>query len=348
MKKANPEAAAVARHIRTFLHEYVPTQKTHSHHTLKSYQYALTLYIGFLEDKKGYTPENLCGECFNRMVIEEWLSWLSVERGCSPETCNNRLASLRAFLKYLGDRDIRYLSISHEASLIRRRKVNRKRVEGLSREAVKALLAAPDPKSRKGLRDLACMLLLYGTAARIDEILSLKNADLYLHAEKAHAIITGKGGKVRAIYILPKAAVHLIQYIREYHGNCPDPDGYVFYSNIHGRVQKMTQPSIDKMLKKHAATAHEICEDVPTGLHAHQFRHAKASHWLEDGMNIVQISYLLGHEQLQTTMIYLDISTDQERKALATLEDEEDREVAPKWKKNGTLAEICGIVTLKK
>ena len=39
-------------------------------------------------------------------------------------------------------------------------------------------------------------------------------------------------------------------------------------------------------------------------LHAHQIRHAKASHWLEDGMNIVQISFLLGHADVKTTMVY--------------------------------------------
>ena len=42
-------------------------------------------------------------------------------------------------------------------------------------------------------------------------------------------------------------------------------------------------------------------------------------------MNIVQISLLLGHAQLQTTMVYLDITTEQEAKALATLEDENDK-----------------------
>ncbi len=60
------------------------------------------------------------------------------------------------------------------------------------------------------------------------------------------------------------------------------------------------------------------------------FGHAKASHWLEDGMNIVQISFLLGHEQLQTTMAYLDITTDEKAKGLATLEDENDKKVSPK------------------
>lgn len=103
MKEATNESVIIARHIHAFLNEYVPSQKSQSSHTLKSYQYALTLYIGFLETEKGIRPENLFGGCFSRTtIIEEWLLWLMEHRDCSPETCNNRLASLRAFLKYLG------------------------------------------------------------------------------------------------------------------------------------------------------------------------------------------------------------------------------------------------------
>lgn len=87
-----------------------------------------------------------------------------------------------------------------------------------------------------------------------------------------------------------------------------------------------------------------LCEDVPLDLHAHQFRHARASHWLEEGINIVQISFLLGHAQLQTTMVYLDISTEDELKALAVLEDENDKKITPKWKnKTNTLTAFCGF-----
>lgn len=61
-------------------------------------------------------------------------------------------------------------------------------------------------------------------------------------------------------------------------------------------------------------------------------------------MNILQISFLLGHEQLQTTMIYMDITTEDEVRALATLEDENDKKVSPKWKKaDGSLMDFCGI-----
>lgn len=70
----------------------------------------------------------------------------------------------------------------------------------------------------------------------------------------------------------------------------------------------------------------------------------KASHWLADGINVVQVSFLLGHKQLETTMRYLDITTEDKIKALATLEDENQKAVPKKWKnKNGTLTDFCGL-----
>ena len=69
---------------------------------------------------------------------------------------------------------------------------------------------------------------------------------------------------------------------------------------------------------------------------------------MEDGMNIVQISFLLGHSNIQTTMVYLDITTEQEAKALATLEDEDKKNVSKKWKSNnGSLAAFCGTHAIK-
>lgn len=349
MKKATNESLIIARHIHAFLNEYVPSQKTHSSHTLKSYQYALTLYIGFLETEKGIRAESLSGGCFSRTTIEEWLQWLMEQRSCSPETCNNRLASLRAFLKYLASRDISLLYLSEDATRIPRKKEVRKKVKGMSKKAVQVLLSVPDLSTKAGRRDLALMIITYSTASRIDEILSLKTEQLHLDAEKPNVTIIGKGSKIRTLYLLPKAVAHLKKYLKEFHGDTPNPEAYVFYSRNTGSPGKMSQTAVNKQLKKHARAAHEMCDEVPWDLHAHQLRHAKASHWMEDGMNIVQISFLLGHEQLQTTMVYIDITLEQELKALATLEDESDKKVSKKWKNvKGGLAEFCGVKSMKK
>jgi len=349
VKKATGESVMIARHINGFLNEYVPSQKSSSSHTLKSYRYALALYIGFLDKEKQISAESLCGRCFDRVVIEEWLKWLVNHRGVSPETSNNRLASLRAFLKYLGSREISLLYLYEDATRIPRKRQVRRKVKGMSKKAVQALLSVTDLSIRTGRRDLTLMITIYSTAARIDEILSLKIEQLHMDAEKPSVTIIGKANKIRTMYLLPRAVSHLKKYIKEFHGDTPDPKAYVFYSRNTGSYGKMSQPAVNKQLKKHARAAFKMCDEVPLDLHAHQLRHARASHWLEDGMNIVQISFLLGHEQLQTTMVYLDITLEQELKALQTLEDENDKKVSKKWKcLKGGLAEFCGVKSVKK
>lgn len=344
MKIPTAESMELAKYIHDFLTDYAPIHKTNSKHTLRGYRDAIVLYLSFLEKEQCITPSEMSIRCFSLDYIEKWIKWLKDSRNCSAQTCNIRLGALRTYLKYLSERNLCYLHVYQAACTIPSMKVPKRKINGLSKEAVKQLLEMPKVSTKTGRRDLAFMILLYSTAARLDEILSLKIQDLHLASEKPCITIIGKGHKRRTIYIMPKVVSHLQKYIEEYHGNEPDQDAYLFYSRNLGSHGKMSQPAIDKMLKKHAKAAHLICDEVPLGLHAHQFRHAKASHWLEEGMNIVQISFLLGHEQLETTMIYLDITTEREWEALATLEYEKDKNVSKKWKNNdGSLVDFCGL-----
>lgn len=344
MKKPKKEALEIARHIHLFLHEYAPTHLTSSGHTLKSYQTALFLFFTFLECEKGIVSTSLKSDCFSRVNIEQWMEWLMKARDCTSDTANNRLASLRSFLKYFGSRDPSYLHFYQEALLIPRKKGIQRKVCGLSREAMQVLLKAPDISTKTGRRDLAFMILLYSTAARISEILDMKIGQLHLAGKKPYINVIGKGNKIRTLYLLPKTVAHIEKYLYEFHGESPEQKAYLFYSRNTGIYGKMSQPAVDKFLKKYARRCCECCPDIPLNLHAHMFRHAKASHWLEDGMNIAQISFLLGHENLQTTMIYLDISTKTLSEALATLEEENDKAVIPKWKKpDGSLVDFCRL-----
>ena len=161
MMKANNEAILIARHMHLFLSNYVPSQQSGSPHTLRSYQYALSLFIGFLETEKGINSVNLESECFNQLMIEEWLVWLMNKRGCSPATCNNRLASMRTFLKYLGSREISMLYLYEASTRIKRRRELRKQVKGMSKDAVKALLSVPNMSTKTGRRDLVLMIVIY-------------------------------------------------------------------------------------------------------------------------------------------------------------------------------------------
>ncbi len=65
------------------------------------------------------------------------------------------------------------------------------------------------------------VVVIYGTAARIDEILSMKVEQLHLDAGKPNVNIIGKGNKIRTLYLLPKVVAHLKNHLKEFHGYGP-------------------------------------------------------------------------------------------------------------------------------
>lgn len=344
MKKSTKEAVLIAKHIHLFLTDYVPNHKTNSDHTIRAYTITLSLYLKFLETEKGITPLTLAANCFNQLTIEEWLKWLSEKRQAKPQTCNNRLSSLRVFLKYLASREITTNNIYVESTTVPLRKTTKTKVTGMSKKAVQVLLSTIKPTTKTGRRDLVLLIMMYNTATRISEILELKIKNVYIGADTPYITIVGKGMKLRSLYLLPKTVAHLEKYINEFHGNDPHPESYLFYSRNKGLRGQLDPESVRKRMRLYAGKANELCKEVPINLHPHQIRHAKSTHWLEDGMNIIQISLLLGHEQLETTMKYLDVTIQQEAEALATLEDDNERKVAKIWKEDiNNLEVFCGI-----
>jgi len=345
MKKINPQALLIAGYLNEWLEYHVPSIKACSPHTRRNYETSITLYMLFLRSVRHVSPKTLNDQCFSSKNITEWILWLKEYRSCSPATCNVRLSALRTFLKYMADKDITFLTFYLQAETIPNQKIPKKKVMGLSKMAVNALLAAPNQRTIRGFRDYTLMLTLYSTAVRINELLSLKIGNIFTDGPKPRIIVIGKGRKKRPIPLLAKPVQYIKQYLAEYHPTPDNPDALLFYSKSKGIYAPMSAENVNKLLKRYAAIANKNCKDVPLDLHAHRFRHAKSSHWLENGMNIAQISYLLGHESIHTTMIYLDITTEQESKALETLEDENQKKLPKKWKNigQGNLEEFLGL-----
>lgn len=332
MKKINPQALLIAKYLNEWLECHVPSIKACSSHTKRNYETSVTLYVMFLRSVKHVSPKTLNAQCFSLDNITEWILWLKEFRSCSPATCNVRLSALRTFLKYMADKDITFLTFYLQAVTVPNQKTAKRKVMGLSKMAVNALLAVPNQRTTRGFRDYTLMLTLYSTAVRINELLSLKIGNIFTDGLKPRIIVIGKGRKKRPIPLLAKPMQYIKQYLAECHPNPNNPEALLFYSKSKGIYAPMSAENVNKLLKRYAAIANKNCKDVPLDLHAHQFRHAKASHWLENGMNIAQISYLLGHECIQTTMVYLEITTEQESKALETLEDENQKKIPKKWK----------------
>ena len=341
-EKRAKEAGLIARLVHEFLDEYAPTHLTESAHTLKSYRDAASMYLAYLESR-GVTPCSLSREHFGRDWVEGWLDWLGSERGNSNDTCNVRLASLRKLIEYMGTREPGMLYLHAEAKLVRRRTPDGKGVRSLSKEAVTALLAEPDTSTRMGRRDVTFLTLVYSTACRLDEARTLTAGKVHLDGPKPYITVLGKGGKPRSAYLLPKVTAMLRAYMREALGDDPDPSALLFPSPSTGGP--LTERAWDKRIKRHARAAHEKCSAVPTDAAFHMLRHSKATHWVEGNeLNIVEVQHLLGHEQLETTMVYVDVTGPQRLDALGTLEDESESSLGKKWKnRDGGLIGFCGL-----
>jgi integrase/recombinase XerD len=347
MKKLT-ESLVIAKAMREWEKVYLPEIRALSPHTLRAYHEAITLYAIFMKEVQSTDCENLSGDSFSIVHIQEWMLWLKNERSCSNSTCNQRLACLKNFLKFLSKKDIRFVQMEMEAREVRQMRYVRPAQVEITQEAMKTLFNVIDLKTKIGKRDFTLFYLIYSIGARIDEVLSLKMSDIYLNErnDKNYIAVVGKGAKRRSPPILKDVAKVLKGYIEMFHGKKPNLGDLLFFVHYDGGTKKLTQEGVNKRLKIYAQKAHSVNPEVPNNLHCHQLRHARASHWLEQHLNIVAIQRLMGHSDINTTMRYIFVSTEQKNQALATLEDNVIKDTGKKWKnirKKKDLLEYLGL-----
>lgn len=324
------ESTAISRYAFDWVTTYLPKQRIESVKTQESYKLSLKLFLDYLDstDVKSIGVEQL-----SPSTINGWIQWMIETRKNSVQTCNARLAAIKSFIKYVGTRDATmrnlYLEVQDHVKKLRAPK---RKVHGVSRAALKVLLNIHGNTS-KDVRDRAFMVLMYGAALRLGEMLSLKIKDLHLKAEHPSVTIVGKGNVMRTPYLVSPIPEILEDYVKKQHGNSPNLEDYLFYSPYGGEKRQLSQEAIRKRFKQIAAKAHKVCDEVPLTLHPHQFRHARSQQLLDDGLSIADLSKFLGHANIETTMVYLDITPDQISKAIEKLESENDMPVTLKrWK----------------
>lgn len=306
-----------------------------SPHTVRAYEVSIRLYMDYLEetgiDETVFTIEN----DFSRDKILQWLEWLRTGKGSSAETCNNRLAHIRTFLEYLSGKSVKYKHLFFGAKDIKPFRCVKKKQNAIEENALKILMRTPDRETRSGCVDIMMMSFLYGTAVRVGEMRMVQLKDLNLTDGTPYVHIVGKGNKERNVYLPSKIVTNLKNYISLFHGEGCDGDAYLFFSRVKGKHYPISEAAIDKRLKNVAKKAHERDNSIPASLHAHQFRRTRATTLSNKGLNPFQIAKILGHEQLETTMKYVDVGLPRKEKDLMALEDDETKKIKPVWKEKG-------------
>jgi integrase/recombinase XerD len=302
---------AVAPTLEAFFTDRLIRQLRASGHTIAAYRDTWRLLLGFTAARTGQQPCRLDLADLDAPLIGAFLDYLETGRGNSIRTRNARLAAIRSLFGYAALRHPEHAALIARVLAIPPKRHDKALVTWLTEPELAALLAAPDRRTRAGRRDHALILLAAQTGLRISELTGLTIADLHL-GTGAHVLCHGKGRKDRITPLTTTTAAVLRTWLAEHNSH---PDQPLFPARSGGRLSR---DAVERRLAKHTADAAARCPSLNAKkVTAHTLRHTTAMRLLQAGTDTSVIALWLGHEQAETTQIYLHADLALKEQALA-------------------------------
>jgi site-specific recombinase XerD len=270
----------------------------------------------------------------DKTLILGFLEWLEKDRANSISTRNQRLACIHGFYRYMQLEDPVGLLSYQKILSIPIKKTQQPTINHLTPDALKLILAQPDPSTAKGRRDLVLLCVLYDTGARVQELVDLKVGDVRLDPPPI-LTLTGKGRKTRQVPIMSNTQALLQQYKNEVFSMQNGMQDHPLFFNRQRR--KMTRAGISFILDKYVTLARAKSPIIPSKVTPHVIRHTKAMLLLQAGVSLIYIRDLLGHVDIATTEIYARADTEMKRKALEKAYPELVTTNLPDWQKDEAL-----------
>jgi len=245
--------------------------------------------------------------------FEVWLKGL----GMAVTSINRNISALKSFYKYLAQE----FSTNNPVSAVLSSKVPRRLPKALTIKEITSLI---DSTKREGdpisLRDHAIIELLYGTGARVSEIVGIDINDFAQSDIEGNPITTlklrGKGSKERIVPLGSFAKSALDEYLVRIRPNLLSKSKSARAETalfLNQRGSRLSRQSAWQMISD-AADSTGLSGKVSP----HVFRHSYATHLLDGGADIRVVQELLGHASVTTTQIYTLITIDKVREAYAT------------------------------
>lgn len=300
-------------HLTAFLREYLPSQREMSVQTSDTYAYAFQLLVCFAAERLKITPSELSVEQIDATLVLAFLEHLEKQRENCARTRNSRLAAIKTFFKFLEYRLPSCLEQARRVRAIPVKKTDEIIVGYLNREEIQALLDAPDPSFRDGLRDRAMLHLAYAGGLRVSELVGLHLADLTLHAQPTIHVM-GKGRRERILPLWKETATTIRDWLKVR----GEPKGTALFQNARGDL--MTRSGFTYILAKHVRTASAKQPSLAKKrVSPHTLRHSCAMHTLHATGDIRKVALWLGHASLQSTEVYLRADPTEKLEAMASL-----------------------------
>jgi len=290
----------LAPHITAFLQKRLVSERRASSHTCASYAFAFQLLFEFASQRLRCAPSDLVVEALDADLILAFLEHLGKGRGNSARSCNARLAAIKSFMRFLEHRAPALLDQIRRVLAIPTQRTAHPMVRSLDKHEYRAILDVPDPASRLGIRDRAMLHLALAGGLRVSELVGLPLAAVRFEGRYVHLYIRGKGRKERTLTLWKDVADSLRAWL-SLRGGAPTPEVFL---NAHGAA--MTRSGFARILERHRAIAAKNNASLQhKQVSPHVLRHTCAMNVLKATGDVRKVALWLGHENTQTTEVYL-------------------------------------------
>jgi integrase/recombinase XerD len=302
----------LANYMKRFFSHYLPVQKGLSVNTIHAYRDAIKLLLCYAADTLGRPVDRLAVQDITEKVVIAYLDYVEQQRNCSPRTRNARLAAIRSLFAFIAREEPALLQQCQRIRAIPLKRTQHQTVDYLEENEMQAILDAVDGNSRTGIRDRALLLLLYNTGARVSEIVELKLHDLRLDGS-GQVHLLGKGKKHRTCPLWTETVTALQAYLEQ---RSPKKPG-IEHLFLNANGVPITRFGIRYITNKYGASAQNQCPSIKAKtINPHTIRHTTAMHLLRSGNDINMVSYWLGHADINTTHVYLEIDMEMKQRML--------------------------------
>ncbi|MEG2101425.1 MAG: tyrosine-type recombinase/integrase [Flavobacterium sp.] len=247
--------------------------------------------------------------------IRYYLAIRQKKDGVTKTTANNELKCLSSFYGFLIAEELVDKNPCIKIEQIKSKTMQRKAFTEMEVEKIR--------NSCRTDRERAMIEIFLSTGCRVTELAKMMIADL--DGEKI--IVHGKGDKDRIVYLNAKAIINLQKYL----STRKDSNPYIFCGGTYVVSQKGTTRKdlqewyknperVDPENRQEASAIENVIRKIGkraevAGTYPHRFRRTCATFALRRGMPIEQVSKMLGHEQISTTQVYLDLSEEELKQA---------------------------------
>lgn len=301
---ATPELPArLARLQRGYL-DHLSVERGLSANTIAAYRRDLNRYLGWLGSRGVERIDQVVAR-----DIEDYRAWLVAGDDENPPLAMASVARMIVAVRALhGFAAAEQFSASNPADAVSPPRLGKRLPKALSVDDVQRLLDGIDRTTPVGLRDAALLELLYGTGARVSEVVDLDVDDLtrVLSDPELGLRLFGKGGKERIVPLGSYARQAVDAWlVRGRPALVAEARRATPALLVNTRGDRLSRQSAWAIIRSAAQAA-----GISTEVSPHSLRHSFATHLLDGGADVRVVQELLGHASVTTTQIYTEVTVE--------------------------------------